>query len=80
MLQTPSLLAVAIPTLVVGVAVGCSSAGAARGARACVDGGRALDETGGRRSIRSQALLEAAAEPVLLVGADGRVLDCMPRR
>lgn len=76
MLQTPSLLAVAIPTLVVGVAVGVliGRRGAGAPEPVLTEGEPSTKPEAGDR-IRSQAL-EAAAEPVLLVGADGRVLDC----
>ncbi|MBK7831751.1 MAG: hypothetical protein IPJ56_05225 [Gemmatimonadetes bacterium] len=76
MLQTPSLLAVAIPTLVVGVAVGVliGRRGAGAPEPVSTEGEPSTKLEAGDR-IRSQAL-EAAAEPVLLVGADGRVLDC----
>lgn len=76
MLQTPTLLAVAIPALAAGVLAGVLIGRRGKGeATAPATGNEPAGRPEGAERVRSQAL-EAAAEPVLIVGTDGRVIDC----
>jgi hypothetical protein len=80
--QVLAQLAVAIPALAVGVALGVllvrrrSAAGPAdAGPGGATAGGEGAGRGGEVGRLRSQAL-EVAAEPVLIVGRDGRLRDC----